>query len=1410
MAIQKQSYQIVGMRQDNLVGTATSSKFAHEIINMRLNTIGDYTTASWTTEKGTKKVIVNPMTYTENGDSKSYYWPNDSYLNSFKPIGQAVINDNWIIFGIAGDDSVILHITNEYDSNKVEHWYGRMLYHGNLGFDVNHPIETIVFYENEEIQKVYWTDGVNQPRMINIKGAYGKFYGFDSNNTTQFDFVQEVSLKEEVYIHKEQSGTGLFPPCTVKYAITYYHKYGQETNIIYDSPLFYPTKGDRACAPEELSGDSFVIRVDNIDTDHGFDYIRLYSIIRTSDNATPIVRIVDDKEIKSLPVENDKKYALFVDTNTTGEIVDPSILQYIGGNEIAVDTFTSKDNVLFLGDITLKQKSVEKELTVKSGDYTINYVNLLNKDVNFFNSEPKKRIRISDQNNTKALQYYNQLNQGSSHLIKTFKKGETYRFGIQFQDSLGKWSEVIKLNDAYVGVGPYDNNDSTYNLAYAKYTIGANINNEIKNHYSRARLVCCYPTNADRSVIMQGVVNPTVYNVRERNEGTIYGMASWFFRPFGGEDPNLDNTAYRNKYLDNQDDTEESHVYDNDLRLIPWSGRLPNSGRHNAEIQSLSIRNAGIGSQGQLDKDGTWPFAVETNDTKDEGSHYIVDDNLLTLNSPELDFDESIYTLPNEGFNIKIIGHIPINKYVSKYYIDADGVGIAIEDDSGSGKGEGLIDKSRIRINTGAPFGTHDIMAGYWDDIDVYENNTWKTCFPLYPFQRQGSLNNYMGDYDGTTQSAKLNSKVFATLMYSDKIEYNDRERQLSFGHIDLYNDTENVPLVISDTDIYYGNMNGIVPLSKESDIHIYKNEQASEIWGNYKIYNYLPLKDSEEYKYNLPIGDLTPYGYRTWHATVGTRNGDGIGGVSSNPVPLTYKSTPHYIFKLSQNERLYPNYDPNITPSTMPYLNLVEVTRDVVNNRFGGEDNPSNIYYPCGPSVDLRQSGNITLYGLEGDHYFMRYDCLKTYPYTTEDVNQIVEILSFMCESRTNLDGRYDKNRCLSDNTYINNTNFNLINKSYTQTNNIFSFTTLEELDAKLDKFSNQISWTRAKVSGEDIDAWTNITLASTADADGTLGSINRLVNINDKILLFQDHGICYVNYNENTAISTESGLPLELAKTGKFTGLSYITKDIGCQNKWSISVTKNGVLWIDDSRQELLRFGDGIKSLSTENGFDAFMIRELPKMFTTWNPESFYNFVTYYDKLSNDVYYINANKCLAWNEQSATFTSFYNYEHVPYMMNIGQYSLMWNNGIWAAREADGYSTFFDNAKDYSMTLVCDGVTDKGFAFSADKVFNNIEFRAEVFNINGLFNNFEHAGPYNDPVFNIKHVWNGYQDSQEVALDGERKFNTWRVQLPRHHGTRDRIRNPFCYIKLKQDQSEKLQTDRVILHDLAVYFDIR
>lgn len=1734
MAIQKQSYQIMGMRQDNLVGTNSSNKFAHEIMNLRLNTVGDYTTAAWTTEEGTK---LKPVIWDEATDQDALDRLNTAREQGCIPIGQAVINDQWIVFCTRPDapDGSRDIIFKYWYKEETDDLYGTILYIGTLGFDVNHPIETLTYFENEQIQKVYWTDGLNQPRMINIVNVK-----MSHDLDTQFDFVQEVNLKEQVTITKDTSGAGLFPPCTVKYAITYYQKYGQETNVVYDSPLYYPIKGDRACGPDELSGDSFNIKVTGLDLDHGFDYIRLYSIVRTTEDATPIVRIVADKPLVDLPEENGEKYVLFVDTNTTGEIVDPTVLQYVGGKVITAETFSQKDNTLFLGNITLKTQSAKGVLSEPVAPISsITFLDLLrdrgtdpNSPVVKFalnpdGETPKKVLGLrvnADGNDYSTYQYTNQMNEsdiwnqgvykkynGNSQKIKIFKYREWYRFGIQFQDIYGVWSDVIFLDDSQNLETPLtDEGNPLCQMPIAYYTLKATIREHlVENNYVKARLVCCFENNADREILAQGAICPTVYNNMYRKSHTPDVMSSWFFRPndrsFG---PNW----------------------------IPWG--------HNALLTEQGFSNSEI-------------QCIDASDP-DDNCQFKVDKTILTLHSPEIEFDESIRTLDLRGVNISIVGTVPIQSYASKYYVDASSPMLTLAGRRGQGFIDGLYSTPLIKYNpsTSEPalVGSHAIYCGaYWDDRDVYywdHARGWgHRMYPLYPFQRAGSLNNYLMDADLSvstysedkqgdidfhlTQTAKLNSKVFASILYSGVGKYYNNLTQLNPASFEIFDSTEPIPSKIQNSSggslIYYGNVNMIAPLPEDDNPKQHKedahdDDKAVTLFGKYKI---RVLKSEGSWNNMSPLPSIPT---RYWSQGDAGDDKNGEGGLSSDPVPITFKSTPHGVFytdrmltieDLSSSDYLSPNC------IRVPYLWLVEVSRATKEtNRFGGPSSINNVYLPCGPTVDLRKEGNISytdliLYGYEGDHYYMRYDCLKTYPFTTSDTNQIVEVLSFMCETRINLDGRYDKNRGLLDNTTISTTNFNYINKSYTQSNNFFTFTTLDDLSASLDRFPNQITWTKTKTSGEDVDAWTNITLASVADAEGNIGQITRIVNLNDSLYLFQDHGVARIGYNEKTALSVENGVPLEIANSGKYTGLNYMSKEVGCQNKWSISATKNGVFFIDDARQELMTLSENLQSLSSMHGFDAFLIQQLPdsEHFKPWTPLDQTNFVTYYDRLGNDVFYINKDYCLAWNEQTKTFTSFYSYNGVPYMANIGTHLLMWDintplvfdmqegtrqvsttetrtvtqyveeeyeeeiqeevpvtvprpftdeeylvfrwkaspnytstttsnnvqrkhltkndiihkfarvvpvplhyatqdwnahliislefykngepfiiqlevqgkhfepdgnndywetdplpriyfrtspnvteqefqnlkfavggfsqptiefgnfvyrsqrwearladgtwltqpwanvdstyidedgeevlcvtklydlnkntdnpishfsdqgnpfNGgirdtaaqvdsseysgetetyyeivtrtvtktrtipvevevsetvtkdvpsytiksstsnIWAARENPNHCEFFGAYKPYWMTLVCDGASSENYAFPADKVFNVIEYRADVFNRRST----TPRPDINLPVFDKIAAYNGYQIYKEFPINSIRKFEIWRAQLPRatymdsNHNlytNRDRIRNPFCYIKLMNTVPETLTgSNRMILHDLAVYYDMK
>lgn len=1405
MPIQQQHYQITGMKQDNLVGTGFSNKFAHEIKNMRLNTIGDYTTGVWTTEKGTKSIsplmstselykvrekatlssnfIVNyfPIKGARNILGFNENSPLD--LRTFIALGEATINDQWILFGKISYQNNLQTLTTDcilrmFYINANSELRCEVLYFGNLQFDIKYPIETLSYYENENIQKVYFTDGKNQPRVINVANVKRRFIENSIETRipkeTQFDFVREVALKEDITIEKLQSGAGLFPPCTVKYAITYYDKYGQESNIIYDSPLYYPTKGERGCTADELSSDSFEITVRNLDKN--FDYIRLYSIVRTSEDATPIVRIISDKRVSDANRDTSTNidYVTFIDTNTTGEIIDPNVLKFVGGHTITAQTFDQKTNTMFLGNIEIITKSASSVLGIYEDAESFNpqvgwsFSNIKQRSFDLRNSYPYKNQLNPTSNDIEHTNDY------SSQGIKHFKEGEEYCFGLQFQDKYGIWSEVVSTSNMK-SITPQglsivqddDNGSATVQFQIPSITLTSTVVNSLYDEdYRKVRLVRAKKDNSNRKILAQGVIDSTVYEQRTRGENGPYAMASWFFRPKEcmykayninpslrysfGED-GFDMFSYR------------QIVNRNGVSLSTGSGFNWNE-MYDFHDNYVEIQN--MVSQDALP---SWH----------------VDRDILTYHSPELEFDDSLATLDYSKINFKIVGIVPVDNSTSSYHVSADFAPI-----SGT---IGLTEKS-FSFNDTLPK-THEVNSSV-----TYESSdkTWAAL--LYPFQNadMGGDRGYTYKVYGSMLTSKMTVFSNTTLILKNESDHTKTYWQIpsdvwtkdncnlkpeyyslfekdgvnmlripiTKDNVTYYDQGYNQLTKTLTQLIYFGNINMIAPSNKQGKYPIYQDEDSD----------------------------------RT---------------TSTKPIGLNYKTSTHGVIALakgvakdSSNLR-WEDIEEEKEPFNIgkPYLWIVNLEKEINEDR----NVDTEVFIPCGPSYELTKNSSVTVYGLEGDHYFMRYDCLKTFPYTLQDRNQIVEILSFMCETRVNLDGRCDTNRGLTDNTTVTDTNFNIINKSYTQDNDFFFYTTLDKQSATLDKFANQFTYTSVKIAGEDIDAWTNITLSNIDNAEGTCGQITKIKNIADKLFLFQEHGIARINYDEKTTLTTDTGIPIELNSTGKYTGLDYTSKEIGCQNKWSISCTKNGLFWIDDSRRELLTMDENFTSVTTLNGLDSFMINNSNQNFS-WTPNfglesndglNRDNFITFYDKLSKDIYFVNSKISLAWNEISKTFTSFYDYNKIDALTTINNHTLMfrYKDGVYAARENANYSYFFKEYKPYWITLVCDGSSEQNNNFALDKVFNTIEYRADIYNLDGDNTN------YANTVFDIKRAWNGYQDSQEVTLNGERKFNTWRVQLPRHYGTRDRIRNPFCYITLKQNQT---QTDRIILHDLMVSYSIK
>ena len=89
-----------------------------------------------------------------------------------------------------------------------------------LHFNERYPIEAMAVYGRENLVKVYWTDGLNQPRVINL----GKAYNNADIKEHTFDFVPSLQLEEEVTIERRPVG-GMFPAGVIQYAFTYYNQY---------------------------------------------------------------------------------------------------------------------------------------------------------------------------------------------------------------------------------------------------------------------------------------------------------------------------------------------------------------------------------------------------------------------------------------------------------------------------------------------------------------------------------------------------------------------------------------------------------------------------------------------------------------------------------------------------------------------------------------------------------------------------------------------------------------------------------------------------------------------------------------------------------------------------------------------------------------------------------------------------------------------------------------------------------------------------------------------------------------------------------------------------------------------------------------------------------------------------------
>lgn len=1713
------AFKTKGMNRDLSV-SAFSSEFSFENRNLRLSTNDNNTMLSWVNEKGPAIIV--------DKDNKNIELKGT-------PIGTAVIDYQLVVFTTEGEGVKPDHIyaLSYIDKDNTEGLRMNVnnIYDGNLNFNVKYPLETLVYYESPEIEKVYWTDGLNQPRLINIKASKEKTDMWNSGDgstiDTWFDFVPAVGLKETLTVEKNVSGGGLFMPGVIQYCFTYLNKYGQQSNIVAVSPLYYLAHDDRGGKPDEHISNSFTITIDNVDT--SFDYVRLYSIQRTEVDTTAEVRLIEDLSIKGGKKEEDGSVSIsYTDNGTAGSSADPMELLYVGGKEITAYTMAMKDNTLFLGNIAEKNILMDKiqdYFDVIRNDSTKETVQFSNSTEEGGKPFTLKKMLMDPLEGT-TYSHTNTL-KWNQRQITTFKGGETYRMGLQFQKNTGEWLEPIWIDDVknnyyphtYINKNEVDLTYAFYHMNWKKIAEEVNGENLDTSKLIRVRPVVVYPSIEDRDILCQGVLNPTVFNIEDRVTNSPFSQASWFFRPYmwntangrsktptiskldddsikeatngstvitpstGGDKPNCDPDEYfkdmvdkcyilvarvepgalkdilRRKYLvrharykdseDNLQDEDISESFYGAIELQSQDGdniRQPlyafvrktkywaedntkSGGSSEQALKYLDLTDVAVthttfymytgmhvqnGLLYYLQPEGsgeeaetyTLKFYTEGADYGDEsptqdnytyyevkfksvgedmvnvidtgmeegssdvrfthydslytletceedyrrleiqGSHkeydspfnekkkdptsnnqFFVDQSIVTLNSPDVEFDTMVQNYAKDNLKLRIVGAIPLTANISSHYITSTAMleqGHNVEDPSSlmrqfgltewyrqvtgwtDHKGFGVGEKKdnvvykNVSLNAG-----RRLVANYlWNDIivkeapkeeDKVQTGSLLVDYLVYPWQQTGSLNN--DRRKDSEASSVLQTKVEATMSYSVTSKYFDLDHINEYiDSTELNEETDTSDANLRDKYMSFAKIEAVAPLTENAEVMNYRLDKQSE---NTSCVNYYA---------NIDKVLMNTNGYRTYVSPISKSIDEAVNEKSqqkedaenylrSNPVRMKYKSTTHYAIALDSTEDtsvpILPygemtianknsttgkwrglsgltfwgdndvsfkqhglklddlfadtNDDGDTKNASQPYsyLWLGELYKEV-GQKFGGNTKNAimaNKWLPAGEVIDLRDTEgafkeDIPIYWTTGDTYYQRYDCLKTYPYTTDDQNQLIEILSFMCETHVNIDGRYDMNRGQVNNTYVNPVNFNLINTAYSQKDNFFQYNKMDEDALKVSEYPNQAYYSKTKTSGADVDLFTNVTLGSTMEFDGDKGKLNAIRRLNNNLWAFQDTGISQILYNEQVQVSTENGIPIEIANSGKVQGTRYISDTIGCSNKWAMASTPSGIYFMDNVDKSIYMLGgNGLQNITLSNGMNTWAKQNIPSSKALWNPEDFENFTAYYDSQNQDVLFIDKDMALAYSEKTGTFTSFYDYGNTPYFNNLE------GTGIWLRKNegttnvyrhnAGEYCDFFGDRKPYWMTLIGNPEPQ------VSKIFTNLEFRASV---DGDTKTTDEKTKFLLP-FDYIEAWDEYQhgttklseregngrfqhhikwnaDTEDIS-NISRKFRIWRCDIPRDNASvpdslglprikpryMDRMRNPWIYMKLMKNADESM--NRTEVHDVLLkYFE--
>tara|TARA_R100000654_G_scaffold2251_5_gene8301 strand:- start:30118 stop:34482 length:4365 start_codon:yes stop_codon:yes gene_type:complete len=358
-------------------------------------------------------------------------------------------------------------------------------------------------------------------------------------------------------------------------------------------------------------------------------------------------------------------------------------------------------------------------------------------------------------------------------------------------------------------------------------------------------------------------------------------------------------------------------------------------------------------------------------------------------------------------------------------------------------------------------------------------------------------------------------------------------------------------------------------------------------------------------------------------------------------------------------------------------------------------------------------------------------------------------------------------------------------------------------------------------KVNGELIDSWTKFPLEAYYDVDDH-GPINKIINFKNNVLFFQDQAVGVYSINREAITTTDDGVPTQLGTSQGWGKHQYYSKEAGSIHQWAIATTNSAVYFFDAIHRKIHQIGGaqggGITSLSELKGIHSYLQFLGNDVFTRKedggdNPIKKLGAHIGVDEINDEIIFTFLSKntgekgkyeSLIFDELAGQFSTRFSCTP-PIWINNGNTLLSSRvdaediQSMYTHNIGD-WGNFYEIVKSCELTLVINPEAD------INKVLRFLEFNSIVRD--------------DDKIIDRTKTITGFKISTETQISDsiykttpdsltriKRRFDKWRIKLPRDKDSKGRFRSTHFLLTLYFDNTYNKE---LIMNRLVSFYDLQ